>query len=282
MKKSILVISFAVFATASSFAQDLTSKKGVPILPSEGEWALGVDPYPFFQYLGNTMNNSSDINGPTFDGSMRSGDHVVIWGKKVKDATTHYRAMVRLGFGSSKNNLVVRKDSTDGSSFTPVQYGNDEVKTSGNNIMLGAGIEKRRGTGRVQGYYGAEAMIGFGSSKTTHTFANAITADNPFPTTSYELQGGLYRIKEVKNGSTFNFGIRGFVGVEFFYMAKASIGGEIGWGIGMSSTGEGETTSEGWNGSSVETMKMPGPGKSSSFGIDTDMIGGSIRALFYF
>ena len=36
MKKSILIIVFAVFATAS-FAQDMTSKKGVPILPVEGE-----------------------------------------------------------------------------------------------------------------------------------------------------------------------------------------------------------------------------------------------------
>lgn len=282
MKKSILIIVFAVFATAS-FAQDLTSKKGVPILPTDGEWALGVDPYPFFRYLGNTMNNSEDIDGPGFDGSMSSPDgHVVIWGKKVKDATTHYRAMVRLGFGSSKGNLIVQKDSTDGSAFSTPQYGSDEVKTSGNNITIGAGIEKRRGTGRVQGYYGAEAMIGFGGSKTTHTFANAITADNPTPTTASSLQGGLYRIKEVKNGSTFDLGIRGFVGVEFFYMAKASIGGEIGWGIGMSSTGEGETTSEGWDGTAVQTAKVPGPGKSSSFGIDTDRVGGSIRALFYF
>jgi hypothetical protein len=282
MKKAILIITAVILSTAI-YAQDMTNKKGIPILPAEGEYALGIDPYPFFLYMGNLMNANEMNVGPTFESTVTQPDeHIVLWGKRVKDASTHYRAMLRLGFGSSKDNLVIQKDSADGSPFSTPQFGNDEVKYSYNNITLGVGLEKRRGSGRVQGLYGAEVMIGFRGGKTTHTFANAITADNPTPTTTAALQGGLYRIKEVKQGSTFGLGLRAFIGVEYFFMAKASIGGELGWGIAMTSTGEGETTSEGWDGSAVKTLTVPGPGKASSFGIDTDNIGASIRALFYF
>ncbi len=282
MKKAILIITTVILSTAI-YAQDMTNKKGIPILPAEGEYAIGIDPYPFFLYLGNLMNANELNVGPTFESTVTQPDeHIVLWGKRVKDASTHYRAMLRLGFGSSKTNYVIGKDSTDGSPFSTPQFGNDEVKYSYNNITIGVGLEKRRGSGRVQGFYGAEAMIGFAGGKTTHTFANAITADNPTPTTTYSLQGGLYRIKEAKQGSRFGLGLRAFVGIEYFFMAKASIGGELGWGVAMTSAGEGEITSEGWDGSAVKTLTVPGPGKDSSFAIDTDNIGASVRALFYF
>ncbi|MCC6384697.1 MAG: hypothetical protein LC117_01650 [Bacteroidia bacterium] len=285
MKKSLIVLALAVFTT-TAFAQEvMTSKKGTPILPEAGDWAIGVDATPFIEFFGNVMNNSNNIGAPSWTSpfsSLSSSSAPILYAKYVKDQTTHYRAMVRLGFGSSKENFVIQKDSTDGSSFTPAQYGSDESKTSGNGITLGAGIEKRKGKGRIQGFYGAMAMIGFGSEKTTNTFANAITTDNPTPSTTYNMQGGLYRIKEVKEGGIFNLGIRGFIGVEYFFMAKASLGAEFGWGLSMSSKGEGETTSEGWNGTAVETQKVPGPGKTSSFGIDTDNGYASINLLFYF
>jgi hypothetical protein len=145
-----------------------------------------------------------------------------------------YRGMVRIGFGSDK---VV----------TPAGSNEDVVTNSYNNITLGGGVEYRRGNTRLQGYYGAMAMIGLGGSKT-----------------SYEYGAGAVdgQITEEKAGSTFGLGVRAFVGAEYFVLPKISIGGEFGWGLGFSSTGASETTIQG-------AAAVTG-GKSSSFGLDTD------------
>jgi hypothetical protein len=51
----------------------------------------------------------------------------------------------------------------------------------------------------------------------------------------------------------------------------------------LSSTGFGETTSEGWDGDGVVTTTVVGPtGKNNSFGIDTGVTGASIGINFYF
>lgn len=291
MKKSLLIVVFAAFTYAVSAQDPMTSKKGTPILPEAGEWAIGADANPFLEYLGNILNGTNDQSSPNWNPvDPYSSSNVVIYGKKVKDATHHYRAKLRLGFGSDKLNYVVQQDSANGAGFTNPQYTTDEVKNSFMNITLGAGCEMRRGKGRLQGYYGPEAWIGLGSSKTTLDRGNSFSTTNTTPTWSDNgtIMNGGTRTTEIKNGSTFEFGIRGFVGVEFFYMAKASIGAEFGWGIGMSSTGEGETTTEYWDGTlnngagGVVSRTTPGPGKSGSFGIDTDNLEGSIKALFYF
>ena len=57
-----------------------------------------------------------------------------------------------------------------------------------------------RGKGRVRGFYGAEANIGLGSAKETWTATDLSV--------------------EAKAGSTFNLGIRGFIGVEYFFAPK--------------------------------------------------------------
>ena len=46
MKKSIALVAMA-FGVSSAFAQDLTSKKGEPILPEAGDWSIGIDAAPF-------------------------------------------------------------------------------------------------------------------------------------------------------------------------------------------------------------------------------------------
>jgi hypothetical protein len=42
MKKSIALVALA-FGVTSAFAQDLTSKKGEPILPEADDWSVGID-----------------------------------------------------------------------------------------------------------------------------------------------------------------------------------------------------------------------------------------------
>jgi hypothetical protein len=47
MKKSVFMIALA-FGVSSAFAQDLTSKKGEPILPEAEDWAISMDARSYF------------------------------------------------------------------------------------------------------------------------------------------------------------------------------------------------------------------------------------------
>ena len=95
-----------------------------------------------------------------------------------------------------------------------------------------------------------------------------------------------------KSGLGFSFGVRAFIGAEYFVAPKVSIGGEFGWGIGMSIQGQSKTTWEttgntGTGTNTTGTTEIKG-GKSTSFALDTDgknsMFGltGALRLNFYF
>ncbi|MCC7232768.1 MAG: hypothetical protein IT242_07490 [Bacteroidia bacterium] len=285
--KRILFTTALVSAFLFSSAQDgngtMMSKKGTPILPEAGNWSIGWDAVPVLQYFGNSFNGNT---GNTVSAVWQVP--MVIVGKYFTDANSAYRGMVRLGFGSSTIKNIVTQD---GSTSTPPATVEDEWKESGNDITLGFGIQKYRGSHRVRGYYGAELMINLSSDKHTYSYGNAFSTTNTAPTTTdwtTPLTNGGYasgpqgsRATEEKAGSTFGFGVRGFIGVEYFFAPKLSLGAEYGWGIGMSSTGDGENTGEYWNGTGVATATSK-VGGASSFGLDTDNMGGAIVLSAYF
>ena len=249
MKKGLLIVAMMIGVTAS--AQDMNSKKGTPILPESGDWSIGIGSGSSLSYFGNLLNGNTFNTPMSFN--WTEGNTNVITGKMMKDANTAYRAKVRLGFGSttSDNQSV----DLDGDGIDDVD--SVEIKNGGSNINLGAGIQMYRGKGRVRGFYGAEANIGLSSGKETWTATDLSV--------------------EAKAGSTFNLGIRGFIGVEYFFAPKMSLSGELGWGLGIASTGASETTVT--IGGTTTTTKG---GKVSSFGLDTDNAGAAINLNFYF
>lgn len=242
MKKTILIVAASV-ATLVASAQ-MTSKKGTAILPESGDWSIGISADGPIQYFGNMLNGGSN-SGVDFDWT---NDGNLITGKMMKDANTAYRVGLRLGFGSTTTTVS-----------NPGTGAMSETKDSENHIGLSAGLQKYRGKGRLQGIYGAEAMIGLSGSKTEWSYNGTPGAGAPLSS---------------KAGSTFGFGVRGFIGVEYFFAPKMSLGGEFGWGLMLSSTGASEDTFQGQD--AVEGDK------TSSFGIDTDNANGSINLNFYF
>ena len=83
------------------------------------------------------------------------------------------------------------------------------------------------------------------------------------------------------------FGLRGFIGAEYFVLPKMSIGGEFGWGFGLMSVG---ASTETWitdDGTATAEIEHVGT-KSSGFGLDTDInntlfgAAGSLRLTFHF
>jgi hypothetical protein len=290
MKKTILMFTAIAFASATVFAQDLTSKKGEPYLPESGDWAISFDATPFLTYAGNLLNGNANNPSP---GAMYVQNYPwAITGKMFKDEKTAYRAMLRIGFGSTTYNNYVTKDQATPDPKVTVS---DALKMSANNILLGGGLEMRRGKTRLQGYYGGMAWIMLGGGKSEYTYGNAIDATFTSPTsTDWTIPSAPTvgnppsRLTSTKQGSTFGLGIRGFIGAEYFIFPKISIGAEYGWGIGFMSQGEGESTTEYWDavGAKVDKMTVV-TGKTSMFGVDTDitnnMLGmGSLNITFHF
>ncbi len=283
MKKLILTVALASAAAFVS-AQDMMSKRGTPILPESGDWSIGFDAAPLLNYFGNLFDQTGNNSA-----NAQYQQNQTIVGKMMKDENTALRVKVRLGIGSYKEENLVTQD---GSTSTPPATVVDSWKTSNTNVTLGAGLQKYRGKGRLKGFYGAEAGIMFGGGKHTYEYGNAFSTTYTMPTTSdwsnYDPTSGTYvfgpatsRPTEEKNGSSFGVSIRGFIGVEYFFAPKLSIGAEYGWGLGLTSWGEGETTTEYWNGTGVATVATK-TGKASDFGLDVDNAGGAIVLSAYF
>ena len=309
MKKKVLFVA-ALFIGATAFAQDgLTSKKGEAFLPEAGDWAIGFNGTPFLDYAGNWFNGTQNNNvSATWVGNNPPMTFVA---KMYKDETTAYRAKVRIGFGSqTDNNILDTSTTTLTGEFT------DEMKTSNFMITLGGGIEKRRGNTRIQGFYGGELLLSIGSGSQEMTYGDASTGTGLGTNLHYAsytdwgnwdptLAGGAgvgnnvllnqgnvgenERTVKVTNGSTFMLQIRGFVGVEWFLAPKVSVAAEYGWGLMMSSTGDGEQDTESYEvatgvaaGNETVISRKHITGGTSSFGIDNDNNGGQIHIYFHF
>lgn len=289
MKKIITTLALALSFTA--FAQDgLTSKKGEPILPEAGDWAIGIDATPFLNYAGNFFGKNNANTAPTWN--FQSWNSMIL-GKYFVEEKKAYRAGIRLGFGNNTVREMVADRSKAPATLTVFPTADPMVentwKRSQRNIGLTGGLEIRKGKTRLQGYYGGEIGLYLAGGKDKFTYGNAlnpnntpavvVTNDDAFVganniNAAPPIQGviGSARATEIKWGSTFGFGLRGFIGAEYFILPKMAIGGEFGWGLMFSSTGKSKTTWESIGNSSsptVGTTTIEGS-KSGSFGIDTD------------
>lgn len=280
MKKTVLFAA-ALFAVTAASAQtgEITSNRGENWLSQDGDWGLTFDAQPLLNYAGNLFNGHTNNGGVALNNlwSSNNGSQVIIAGKKLVDANTAYRGRVRIGFGSTKLTEFVDANPQPTPPPTPAATVEDVTKNNFMAINLGAGIEKRVGSTRVVGVYGAELNVGFGNSKTTYEYGNSLSNTNPGSRTT-----------ETKNGSTFGVGLNAFAGVEWFCAPKISLSGEYTWGLALTSSGASESTVESWNGTGTTSTTVEGnpndgnPDKSSSFTIDTGVSGARIGVNFYF
>lgn len=291
MKKRVLLIA-TVFAASTTFAQDLTSRKGETYLPEANDWAISFDAAPFLNYAGGLLGGNS--SAPT--GDYISGMPWHIRGKMFKDEKTAYRAGLRLAFGSTTETAMIGDATATTAPTFPAlpALKEDQYKAGATDIVLSAGLEMRRGSTRLQGYYGGEFFFSMSSMKDTYTYGNTLAATGTVVTAASstnfgsnmttDTYGNTARITEAKT-SSIGFGLRGFIGAEYFIMPKISVGVEYGWGLGLSS----DKASATWESvdlatPAVGTQTMES-GKNGSFGFDTDInygSSGSLNIIFHF
>lgn len=309
MKKSIVAVA-VLLGTSSVFAQDLENKMGERYLPQAEDWAIGIDATPFLNYFGNLIGGNDGNVAPTWNYLTTNQ---TITGKYFAADDMAYRASFRLGFASNSQKAMVDDRSDDNTPGLtnpwpdmPSQVEN-KMKSGSFNFGLSVGLEKRRGFGRLQGFYGAELGIMLGSSSEKYEYGNALVASvNAGDQGNVDVAGaddwgssvllggsnligtsdGLGnaqtgRATEVKSGMMFGIGLRGFIGAEYFILPRIALGGEFGWGLTFINNGASSTTYEveghtagqtvGTDATSVNTITVEGS-KSSGFGIDTDAV----------
>ena len=251
MKNTVLLLSFLIISL-TVFAQNLTNKKGEPILPQKGDWAVSVDASPFLKYVGNFIGGDGLNVAPTLN--FLTADQTLVGKYYITDQKA-IRVGIRLGTNTDKVDENVLKIP---SGSTPA-YVTNQTTTTSTVFGVSAGIEHRKGKYRLQGYYGYEAGLVLNSNtRISRTYGNPVSSSN-----------WVTQIPEENGGFIFGLGARGFLGAEYFLLPKISLGGEFGWGFSYLSTGEGKRTMQYWNGSkAVSVSNNIAP--QSSFSIDSE------------
>lgn len=188
MKKIVLSLA-AVFAFGVVSAQELVSSKGENYLPQEGDWSIGFNAGNALSFIGNAFNanTNNEYAGSAFGKNQTAfsipgfKEGVSFLGKVFTSDTEATRYSANFVFNYSKTKDVDARTA----------YG----------LAVGYGKEWRKGTTRLQGYYGADAFAGFGS--------------------------------EVKDSFSFNIGVQGFVGAEYFIFPKVALGAQYSYPVGI-------------------------------------------------
>jgi hypothetical protein len=274
-------------------APQILNKKGHAILPEARDWSIGFDANFIIDYLGNMFNNSNP--NPGGRPGWLSPNTIIV--KYMKRDRLAYLGAVRIGNVATKINSPIPDQS---STVTPSFTTTDTWKNDSMNIQLGIGFQKYRGKGRLQGIYGATFQVLYGRMTDKYTYGNVIDETHPVNgdtssvdqnTTNFGtgitgvdnvMEGGTVRVTESKSGALFGAGVRGFLGIEYFFAAKMSLGAQYGWGINFVSLGEGEVTAETLDANGDKLSATVKGADASSFYIDTDNGGGQISLNFYF
>lgn len=231
--KKVLLTAVAVFSLTFVNAQELKSKKGEAYLPAAGDWAISFNADGIFEYAGNAFNGNTGNNAPFVDYVTNNA----FVGKKFITDKTAYRVVANLGFGSNTNEF-------------PSGSNTAEFKNSGFDLTAGLGKEWRRGSTRLQGFYGADALINVSSSTNEQTFTDTTT-------------GTFQNSTEFKSGLGLGLGVQGFLGAEYFIFPKFAIGAQYTYRVGVDIQGKSETTTR--VGTAPATTVEGG--NSSNFGI---------------
>lgn len=296
MKRLMLLIVLAIFVVSLTNAQELTNKKGQIILPKKGDVVLGFDAVPVVDFALNVVNIMNNTGQTAQHPGFVSGFSGILVGKYFLKDNVALR--VRFGLNTSSTStsdyFFDPKDVFENPG-DPNQWGliKDVTTSSSKDFFVGSGLEFRRGHNRLQGFCGGELFFGVKSTTLTKEYAVAMS-EEAFNNGYTNADGSSVvadRLLKNKSGNAFVFGLRGFVGVEYFVAPKISIAAEFGWGFGVVTEPRGSVTHEIWNPANLageeETVKGFQSSVSNGFQVDdgfSSTLGGSaaLSLLFHF
>lgn len=267
MKKLFFITTLLTISSlANSQAEPiLKSKKGIYIHPQTGDWGIGTSVNPFFSYIGSMFTNNNVVPGLDFQNLNI---------KRFIDEKNAQRAGIMLKSNYHRERIVVNNLDPNAEPGSTV---NDHLTQYEFNITLTYGIEKRRGSGRLQGIYGVEGLLGYGTgSKTKFKYGNSME--------HYAGSIGNNRpLTIAATPYTFSIGAQGFLGFEFFFAPKISIGGEAVLNATYTFGGQNINKSEVWDPVALNSNTVTTSLNNRTGDINFGLINWSnLRLMFYF
>ena len=244
-----------------------------PFAKQAGDFTLGVDATPLFGLINHGRNE---------------GFSNTVFFKYFLNENGALRAKLFLNFTQEAFKQTVADQHAIAINPTNVAATTVDTRILDNQgVGLNFGYEFRKGSGRVQGFYGVEALFGYSAEKNSYEYGNPITSANRNPTTA-NFDGNATptqgtRIIERKTGATLSAGLGGFLGIEIFLASQVSVGGELGLNFNYMIGGQNEITSEGWLDSSLKeySYRERNGGRAFNIGGST-MPTGSIFLMLHF
>lgn len=275
----------------------------VQYTPKTGDYAISISAIPMTQYIGQFFNGALANNYAEFGGQAYIGGDVntmpfrkiaplmSVSGKYFLDKET----AVRVNLGLIYQRTFTKSYSNDDAEHAINPFSQKKVidtyLSKNNGLSLMAGLEKRAGKERLQGIYGAGLLVAATTAIDKYTYGNAITDINQAPSESNggtvaAMNGFAYNrlIKDYNLGATWHAGIVTFVGVEYFFMPKMSIGGEVNFTALASFDKAQYQELEGFSTVDVarrEWTELVSP-SSNQITIGTGNIGANVTLNFYF
>ncbi len=235
----------AVGASAQKHGKENHHKDYSSYLPKKGDLATGVDLVGMVKFVGNSISDKSE------EDAIAPFDSGNFFAKYFVTDNIALRARLSLGVSNSTNRVFApdyAARQADPNSDAEVV---DTHKRKSNNFTLGLGVEFRRSMRRVQGYAGAEAFIGSGSSKDIYEYGNSLNTLRNYYGAGYNNNGRtLERPQKSLSG-----GLAIFTGVDYFISRNVSLGFEFSLaGVGTSIKPVSHTYEE-WDGDTDKYKK---------------------------
>ena len=208
---------------------------------------------------------------------------------------------------SQTQSNYVQDDAAVAENPLSVDLVEDTYKYRNSGMSVAVGYEWRRGSKRLQGFWGGQAILAYSNSKHFFGYGNAITELNQNPTSTNAWAdadiligengvpleqfpiinnnvGGNSRLLMQSDGRSWTYGVGGFVGVEYYIAPKISIGCEMSlnllWTTGSKKYQKSERFNPDFNRVEENTRWT---GKSDSgFRFGTENIGTSLFVAFSF
>lgn len=297
--KKIVGISIAILSCSLSFSQEntqLQNKNGIDIMPVKGEFAVGINAAPFLSYIGDMFGRTGSNN--PLGGDKFLGDYFganTIYGKYMLTDDNAVRANFSLVDQKYTYKYNVFNDGLNHPDSTVI----DTRYNMYSEFNIGLGYEFRRGKTRLKGIYGGEVIFMRSQDKTRYEYGNAMVSSNQTPTSAFNANGSFLgangfpvaeRLVSDIETRTLGFGLRAFVGVEYYFTPKICVGTEFGHALSYTASKKSTFTTESFDpnataadgsiGGVVNNVSETAGRKY--FGLNTDNFNGSLYLMFYF
>ena len=167
MRRYLLLIAACVLSASIAVAQESDDKRYVPEV---GDFAIGIDVKPIFNYMGNLFNGTTDNEIEEIGGQPVAGDNddfaiddiapdVSIMGKYMLTDNWALRANIGIMMRTNTDRAYVKDDLAFINNPLSEAKLIDSRTQSRNGFSAMLGAEYHKGTRRVQGIFGFVGII---------------------------------------------------------------------------------------------------------------------------